>query len=180
MSILSDFLAISEDLKGSFVPIPPISSCRFLDKTLSLLVRGRIIASMAVGKGRSWLPSVLSSLRLSICSIPFERAGIIYWGKDPHYSWNVSQGPVTSRKSKFGDETKSRGEKAGLVMGSLPKPVMVDVLPGSGGAGEAGCPRAACAVSGIVPWPQLCKQEAGEQLLNKSFWGVCTKLAFNS
>lgn len=118
---------------------------------------------MAVGKGRSWLPSVLSSLRLSICSIPFERAGIIYWGKDPHYSWNMSQGPVISRKSKFGDETKSRGEKAGLVIG----PVMVDVLPGWGAAGEVGCPRAACAVLGIVPWPQLCKQEAGEQLLNK-------------
>lgn len=76
---------------------------------------------MAVGKGGSWLPSVLSSLRLSICSIALERAGIIYWGKDPHYSWNMSQGPATSRKSKFGNETKCRGEEASLVMGSLLK-----------------------------------------------------------
>jgi len=98
-----------------------MSSCRFLDKTLSPLIPGRLVASMAVGEGRSWLPSVLSSLRLSICFIPLERAGIIYWRKDPHYGWNMSQGPATSRKSKFGDETKSRGEKASLVTGPLPK-----------------------------------------------------------
>ena len=141
---------------------------------------------MAVGKGRSWLPSMLSSLRLSICSIPLERAGILYWGKDPHYSWNTSQGPATSRKSKFGDETKSRGEKASLVMGSLPKPSpvsTVDMLPGSGTAGGAGSPHGSvCGVGAraLAPALLLCKQEAGEQLLNKSFWGVFTKLAFNS
>lgn len=97
-------------------------SCRFSDKTFSLLIPGRIIASMAVGKGRSWLPSVLSSLRLSICFIPLETAGIIYCQKDPHYSWNLSQGAATLRKSKFGDETKSKGEKSSVVMGPEPKP----------------------------------------------------------
>lgn len=86
LSFLPDSLTINKpkSWKIALSLFPQCLPVAFLDKTLCLLIPGRIIASIAVGNGKSWLPSVLSSLRLSILSIPLERAEIIYWGKDPH------------------------------------------------------------------------------------------------